>query len=112
MQTYRCYTSVQLIYLALKVVHGNFQLNICLYVCTLQIEISRESNEISFGLTLNKEISEDELGKTIVIDTIVVDSPAYSAGVMAKDVLVAIDGQKMESLKQAAKMIKNKSRYM
>ena len=112
MQTYRCYTSVQLIYLALKVVHGNFQLNIWLYVCTLQIEISRESNEISFGLTLSKEISEDELGKTIVIDTIVVDSPAYSAGVMAKDVLVAIDGQKIESLKQAAKMIKNKSRYM
>ena len=45
-----------------------------------------------------------------MIETIVVDSPAYSAGVMAKDVLVAIDGHKIESLKQAAKMIKNKSR--
>lgn len=59
---------------------------------------------------MNKEISEDELGKTIVINTIVTDSPAYSAGVMAKDVLVAVDGHKIESLKQAAKMIKNKSR--
>lgn len=78
--------------------------------CILQIEISRESNDISFGLTLSKEISEDELGKTIVIETIVVDSPAYTAGVMAKDILVAIDGHKIESLKQAAKMIKNKSR--
>lgn len=75
-----------------------------------KIEISRESNEISFGLTLSKEITEDELGKTIVIETIVVDSPAYTAGVMAKDILVAVDGHKIESLKQAAKMIKNKSR--
>ena len=39
------------------------------------------------------------------------DSPAYTAGVMAKDILVAVDGHKIESLKQAAKMIKNKSRY-
>ena len=45
-----------------------------------------------------------------MIETIVTDSPAYLAGVMAKDVLVAIDGHKIESLKQAAKMIKNKSR--
>jgi len=83
-----------------------------LFACTgtLQIEISRESNEISFGLTLSKEISEDELGKIIVIETIVTDSPAHSVGVMAKDVLVAIDGHKIESLKQAAKMIKNKTR--
>ncbi|XP_022804079.1 PDZ domain-containing protein 8-like isoform X2 [Stylophora pistillata] len=78
---------------------------------TFEIEISRENNDISFGLTLNKEISEDELGKTIVINTIVTDSPAYNAGVMAKDILVAVDGKKIESLKQAAKMIKNKSRF-
>lgn len=58
------------------------------------------------------EISEDELGKTIVIETVVIDSPAYSVGVMAKDVLVAIDGKKIESLKQAAKLIKSKSRYL
>lgn len=77
---------------------------------SLQIEISRESNEISFGLTLSKEISEDDLGKAIIINTIVVGSPAYSAGVIAKDILIAIDGHKIESLKQAAKMIKNKSR--
>ena len=76
----------------------------------MQIEISRENAEISFGLTLSKEINEDDLGKAIVIETIVTDSPAYSAGVMAKDILVAIDGHKIESLKQAAKMIKNKSR--
>ena len=56
-------------------------------------------------------MSEDDLGKAIVIATIVIDSPAYSAGVMAKDMLVAVDGHKIESLKQAAKMIKNKSRY-
>ncbi|KAJ7371987.1 PDZ domain-containing protein 8 [Desmophyllum pertusum] len=79
---------------------------------TFEIDISRENNEISFGLTLSKEISEDELGKTIVIETIVVDSPAYTAGVMAKDILVAVDGHKIESLKQAAKMIKNKSRFI
>lgn len=77
-----------------------------------QIEISRENNEVSFGLTLCNEISEDELGKTIVIETVVIDSPAYSVGVMAKDVLVAIDGKKIESLKQAAKLIKSKSRYL
>lgn len=77
-----------------------------------QIEISRENNEVSFGLTLCNEISEDELGKTIVIETVVIDSPAYSAGVMAKDVLVAIDGKKIESLKQAAKLMKSKSRYL
>ena len=59
---------------------------------------------------MSKEIKEDELGKTIVIETIVIDSPAYSAGVMAKDVLLAVDGHKIESLKQAAKMIKNKTR--
>lgn len=80
------------------------------YVLSWQIEISRESNEISFGLTLSKEISEDDLGKAIIINTIVVGSPAYSAGVIAKDILIAIDGHKIESLKQAAKMIKNKSR--
>lgn len=80
------------------------------YVLSLQIEISRESNEISFGLSLSKEISEDDLGKAIIINTIVVGSPAYSAGVIAKDILIAIDGHKIESLKQAAKMIKNKSR--
>lgn len=45
-----------------------------------------------------------------MIETIVTDSPAHSVGVMAKDVLVAIDGHKIESLKQAAKMIKNKTR--
>ena len=77
---------------------------------SLQIEISRESSEISFGLTLSKEISEDDLGKSIIINTIVVGSPAYSAGVIAKDILIAVDGHKIESLKQAAKMIKNKSR--
>ena len=84
-----------------------------LYMCfmfSLQIEISRESNEISFGLTLSKEISEDDLGKAIIINTIVVGSPAYFAGIIAKDILIAIDGHKIESLKQAAKMIKNKSR--
>ncbi|KAM7436009.1 PDZ domain-containing protein 8 [Porites harrisoni] len=78
---------------------------------TFEIEISRESNEISFGLTLSKEISEDDLGKAIIINTIVVGSPAYYAGVIAKDILIAIDGHKIESLKQAAKMIKNKSRF-
>lgn len=78
---------------------------------TFEIEISRENNEVSFGLTLCNEISEDELGKTIVIETVVIDSPAYSVGVMAKDVLVAIDGKKIESLKQAAKLIKSKSRF-
>lgn len=80
------------------------------FMFSLQIEISRESNEISFGLTLSKEISEDDLGKAIIINTIVVGSPAYSAGVIAKDILIAIDGHRIESLKQAAKMIKNKSR--
>ena len=80
------------------------------FMFSLQIEISRESNEISFGLTLSKEISEDDLGKAIIINTIVVGSPAYSAGIIAKDILIAIDGHKIESLKQAAKMIKNKSR--
>lgn len=84
-------------------------LTVC-FMFSLQIEISRESNEISFGLTLSKEISEDDLGKAIIINTIVVGSPAYSAGVIAKDILIAIDGHKIESLKQAAKMIKNKSR--
>ena len=79
---------------------------------SLQIVISRENSDISFGLTLSKEINEDDLGKAIVIETIVTDSPAYSAGVMARDILVAIDGHKIESLKQAAKMIKNKSRYL
>lgn len=77
----------------------------------MQIPISRENHGISFGLTLSQETSEDDLGKAIVIGTIVTDSPAYSAGVMAKDILVAVDGNKIESLKQAAKMIKNKSRY-
>ena len=80
-------------------------------VRSLQVPISRETNDISFGLTLSKEINEDDDGKAIVIETIVIDSPAYSAGVMAKDILVAIDGHKIESLKQAAKMIKNKIRY-
>ena len=47
-----------------------------------------------------------------MIETVVIDSPAYSVGVMAKDVLVAIDGKKIESLKQAAKLIKSKSRYL
>lgn len=84
-------------------------LTVC-FMFSLQIEISRESSEISFGLTLSKEISEDDLGKSIIINTIVVGSPAYSAGVIAKDILIAIDGHKIESLKQAAKMIKNKSR--
>jgi len=79
---------------------------------TFEVEISRESSDISFGLTLSKEMSEDDLGKAIVIATIVIDSPAYSAGVMAKDMLVAVDGHKIESLKQAAKMIKNKSRFI
>ena len=90
---------------------GEFFLDIVYQTCSLQIVISRENSDISFGLTLSKEISEDDLGKAIVIETIVTDSPAYSAGVMAKDILVAIDGHKIESLKQAAKMIKNKSRY-
>lgn len=84
-------------------------LTVC-FMFSLQIEISRESSEISFGLTLSKEISEDDLGKSIIINTIVVGSPAYSAGVIAKDILIAVDGHKIESLKQAAKMIKNKSR--
>lgn len=78
---------------------------------TFEVPISRETNDISFGLTLSKEINEDDVGKAIVIETIVIDSPAYSAGVMAKDILVAIDGHKIESLKQAAKMIKNKIRF-
>ena len=77
----------------------------------MQIEINRENTD-SFGLTLSKDISEDDLGKTIVIDTIVVDSPAFKAGVVAKDHLVAVDGQKIDSLKQAAKMIKSKARYV
>lgn len=47
-----------------------------------------------------------------MIETVVIDSPAYGAGIMAKDVLVAIDGKKIESLKQAAKLIKSKSRYL
>ena len=74
------------------------------------MEIIRENNVVSFGLTLNKEISEDELGKLIVIETVVPDSPATLAGIQTKDVLVAVDGQKIESLKQAAKLIKSKTR--
>ena len=69
------------------------------FMFSLQIEMSRESNEISFGLTLSKEISEDDLGKAIIINTIVVGSPAYSAGIIAQDILIAIDGHKIESLK-------------
>ncbi|KAK2563055.1 PDZ domain-containing protein 8 [Acropora cervicornis] len=44
-------------------------------------------------------------------ETIVTDSPACCAGIIAKDIFLAIDGHKTDSLKQAAKMIKNKNRF-
>ncbi|XP_044176573.1 PDZ domain-containing protein 8-like [Acropora millepora] len=77
---------------------------------TFEVTISRETNDISFGLTL-KEVNDGEFGKAIVIQTIVTDSPAYCAGIIAKDIFLAIDGHKTDSLKQAAKMIKNKNKF-
>ena len=74
-----------------------------------QVEISREQ-DVPFGLTLTKNVEEDEFGKIIMIETVAPDSPAARAGIQVHDILVAVDGQDVESLKQAAKLIKSKTR--
>ncbi|XP_015778528.1 PREDICTED: PDZ domain-containing protein 8-like [Acropora digitifera] len=99
----------------LPIIKGTVHIQTSLYVQyrslkEVKVTISRETNDISFGLTL-KEVNDGEFGKTIVIQTIVTDSPAYCAGIVAKDIFLAIDGRKTDSLKQAAKMIKNKNRF-
>ena len=78
---------------------------------SFQLEIHRESSDSSFGLTLSKETDKNDACKTIVIETIVPNSPASLAGFQKGDVLVSVNGQKIESLKQAAKFIKGKNRY-
>ena len=75
-----------------------------------QLEILRDRSDISFGLTLNKETDKKDECKAIIIETIVPNSPACTAGLQKGDVLVAVNGQKIESLKQVAKLIKGKNR--
>lgn len=52
-----------------------------------------------FGFIFSKEINEDDVGKVIVIEIIVIDFLVYLVGVMVKDIFVVIDGYKIELLK-------------
>lgn len=75
-----------------------------------QLEIQREGPENSFGLTLSKETDKKDACKTIFIETIIPNSPASIAGFQKGDVIASLNGQKVESLKHAAKLIKGRNR--
>ncbi|EDO37885.1 predicted protein [Nematostella vectensis] len=76
-----------------------------------EVEVTRETSSISYGMTLIKEYGNTEMDKFIMVDVITPKSPADLAGLHKGDVLIAVDGQKIESLKQAAKLIKNKAKF-
>jgi len=62
-------------------------------------------------MTLSKEYGGSvEVDKVVFVETIIPNSPADLAGLQQGDVIVSVDGQRIDSLKQAAKIIKNKTR--
>jgi C-terminal processing protease CtpA/Prc len=75
-----------------------------------QVELTRENTTASFGMTLSKEYGGSDIEKVVFVETIVSASPADVAGLHRGDVIVSVEGQRIDSLKQAAKLIKNKTK--
>ena len=72
--------------------------------------ITRDHTTASFGMTLSKEYGGSDIDKVVFVETIVPASPAEAAGLQRGDVIVSVEGQRIDSLKQAAKIIKNKTK--
>lgn len=75
------------------------------------MEITRDNTTASFGMTLSKEYGGTaDVDKVVFVETIVPSSSAEAAGLHRGDVIVSVEGQRIDSLKQAAKLIKNKTK--
>ncbi|XP_077984594.1 PDZ domain-containing protein 8-like [Glandiceps talaboti] len=74
---------------------------------TVEVEIQRGNKSLPIGTLFKQEVSAGEdVEELVVLETITPSSPASSTELKKGDVLVAIDGGKVTSVKTAAKLIK------
>ncbi|CAH1777600.1 unnamed protein product [Owenia fusiformis] len=72
---------------------------------THDIEIVRAQSP-SIGIIFKDEFVLDRYEEMVVVETVHPNSPAYMADIRKSDVLIAVNGTRISSLKQAAKSIK------
>ncbi|XP_070554395.1 PDZ domain-containing protein 8-like [Ptychodera flava] len=73
---------------------------------TVEVEIQRSSQSQPLGTSFKQDIIGEDTDELVILDSVTQNSPASSTDLKKGDVLVSIDGGKVTSVKQAAKLVK------